>query len=58
MTHRVQNLSEQSRLHGHEPAKENNHNFSARKDLILKDLLVFGSILLVVSVILYLIFFF
>lgn len=58
MTHRVQNLSEQSRLHDHEPAKESKHNFSARKDLILKDLLVFGSILLVVSVILYLIFFF
>jgi len=58
MTHRVQNLSEQSRLRGRGPTKENNHNFSARKDLILKDLLVFGSILLVVSVILYFIFFF
>ena len=58
MTHRVQNLSEESRLHGHGPAKENNHKFSARTDLILKNLLVFGSVLLVVSAILYLIFIF
>ena len=57
MTHRVQNLSDQqSRLHSHVPTKENNRNFSAMMDMILKDLLVFGSALLVVSIILYLIF--
>jgi hypothetical protein len=56
MTHRAQNLSDQqSRVKGHGAAKENNHGLSAR-DLILKDLLVFGSVLLVVSAILYLIF--
>jgi hypothetical protein len=57
MTHRVQNLSDpQSRVHGHGPADENNRHLSAMMDMILKDLLVFGSALLVVSVILYLIF--
>ena len=56
MTHQAQNLSEQSRLHGHGPARENNYSLSARMGLILKNLLVFGSALLVVSAILYLIF--
>ena len=56
MTHRNQNLSDQlSRLQGHETDKENQHALSGRRDLILKNLLVFGSMLLVVSVILYLI---
>ncbi len=59
MTHRVQNLSDQqSPLQGHGPAKENHHGLSARTDLILKNLLVFGSVLLVVSAVLYLIFIF
>jgi hypothetical protein len=57
MTHWAQNLTDQqSRVQGHGPAKESNHSFNDRTDLILKDLLVFGSALLVVSVILYLIF--
>ncbi len=55
MTHRALS-DQQSRVQGHRPAKENNHGLSARTDLILKDLLVFGSVLLVVSAILYLIF--
>jgi hypothetical protein len=57
MTHRAQNLSDlQSRVQGHGAAKENNHGLSAMMDLVLKDLLVFGSVLLVVSAIFYLIF--
>ena len=57
MTHRAQNLSDpQSRVQGHAPTKENHHGPSARTDMILKDLLVFGSVLLAVSSILYLIF--
>ncbi len=56
MTHRNQKLSDQlSRLQSHEIAKEDHHALRARTDLILKNLLVFGSMLLVVSVILYLI---
>ena len=56
MTHRNQKLSNQlSRLQGHETAKEDYRALRARTDLILKNLLVFGSMLLVVSVILYLI---
>jgi hypothetical protein len=59
MTHRAQNLSgQQSRVQGHRPAKENNHRLRAMMDMILKDLMVFGSVLLVVSAILYLIFIF
>ena len=57
MTHRAQNLSgQQSRVQGHGPAMENNHRLRAMIDMILKDLLVFGSVLLVVSALLYLIF--
>lgn len=59
ITHRAQRLIDLlSRLQGHGAAKENYHGLSARTDLILKNLLVFGSVLLVVSVILYLIFIF
>jgi hypothetical protein len=56
MTHRVQNLSDQqSHLRGYAPAKKNNHHISNMMDIVLKDLLVFGSALLVVSAFLYLI---
>ena len=59
MIHQIQNLSDQqSGLQGHGPVKEDHHHLKAMTDLILKDLLVFGSILLVVSVVLYFIFFF
>jgi len=57
MTPRAQNLTDhQSRLHGHKPTQENNRHLSAMMDMILKDLLVFGSALLVVSAILYFVF--
>ena len=56
-THRAQSvIYRQSHLEGHGATKENHHGLSARTDLILKNLLVFGSVLLVASVILYLIF--
>jgi hypothetical protein len=55
-THRVQNLSDQqSHLKGFAPAKKNNPHISTMMDIVLKDLLVFGSALLVVSAFLYLI---
>jgi hypothetical protein len=55
ITHRAQRLIDLlSYLQGHRAAKE--HDLSTRTDLVLKNLLVFGSVLLVASVVLYLIF--
>ena len=57
MTHRVQNLSDQqSHLKGYAPTKKNNRHISTMMDIVLKDLLVFGSAVLVVSAFIYLIF--
>ena len=43
------------RLQAHEAAGETSHGPISTADLILKNLLVFGSVVLVISVILYLI---
>ena len=55
VTHRVQNPSDQqSLLQGYAAAKKNNRHSSSMMDIVLKDLLVFGPGLLVVSAFLYL----
>jgi hypothetical protein len=54
MAHRVQKLSDQqSHLQGYAAAKKYSRQSSNMMDIVLKDLLVFGSALLVVSAFLY-----
>ena len=54
MTHQVKNLRDhQSLIEDYAPAKENNRYIGTMMDIVLKDLMVFGSALLVVSAFLY-----